>query len=137
MKTPSVAVGSIVQNLAERIRRARRLSGISQAELARRVRISPSAVAQWEQAKATIPSLSHLIEISKVASVSLEWLLTGEGKPRRTRKTEADAALAFELYAFDSYEEALLKAYRMLTPRVRKNILELVEEIAAKPSRNR
>lgn len=137
MKTPSAAVVSIVQSLAERIRRARRLAGISQAELARRTHISPSAVAQWEQAKATIPSVNHLVEISKVASVSLEWLITGEGKPRRSRNSEADAALAFELYAFDSHEEALLRAYRMLTPRVRKNILELIEDFAAKPMHNR
>ena len=46
--------------LSDRIRRARRLAGISQAVLAVQVGVGPSAVAQWELPTGTTPTIDHL-----------------------------------------------------------------------------
>lgn len=62
--------------LGTRIAYLRGSLGWSQAELARRLRISPSAVGMYEQGRRE-PSLDMLVAMSRVFSVSLEFLLTG------------------------------------------------------------
>ena len=65
--------------MQERIRRARRRAELSQAELARRIKVQRSAVSNWESASEILPSMQNLIGIAKVCKVSLEWLGTGRG----------------------------------------------------------
>ena len=62
--------------LSERICLLRRAQGWSQAELARRLRISPSAVGMYEQGRRE-PSLSAVVALSRVFEVSVDYLLTG------------------------------------------------------------
>ncbi len=62
--------------LGERIALLRRGKGWSQAQLARHLHISPSAVGMYEQGRRE-PSLEALVGLSKVFGVSADYLLTG------------------------------------------------------------
>ena len=62
--------------LGSRIAVQRRRKGLSQAELARRVHISASAVGMYEQGRRE-PSFDILIALSRELDVSTDYLLTG------------------------------------------------------------
>ena len=63
--------------LGERIGALRRMRGLSQAELARRLQISPSAMGMYEQGRRE-PALQTLVALSRELSVSTDFLLTGQ-----------------------------------------------------------
>ncbi len=54
----------------------RRQAGMSQAELARRLCVSPSAVGMYEQGRRE-PSLDRVVALSRLFGVSADYLLTG------------------------------------------------------------
>ena len=62
--------------LGERICLLRQKQGWSQAELAKRLCISPSTVGMYEQGRRE-PSLSSAVELSRVFGISVDFLLTG------------------------------------------------------------
>lgn len=62
--------------LSHRIIFLRKKTGISQADLARALRISPSTVGMYEQGR-RIPDLETLIAMSRFFDVSLDYLITG------------------------------------------------------------
>ena len=66
--------------LGSRIAMLRRLSGLSQAELAKRLCITPSAVGMYEQNRRE-PSVDTLISIAGVFNITLDYLLTGKPRP--------------------------------------------------------
>lgn len=63
--------------LGERICLLRRRQGWSQAELAQRLRVSPSTVGMYEQGRRE-PSLEAAVELSRAFEVSVDYLLTGK-----------------------------------------------------------
>ncbi|MFH1817334.1 helix-turn-helix domain-containing protein [Thiobacillus sp.] len=84
--------------LANRIKKARILAGLSQAELARRCGVSPSLLCNLENGK--IKSLRHsmLLQMAKILGKSPEWLAFGRGhaKPSSARsKFEHDFLVDF------------------------------------------
>ena len=62
--------------LGTRIASLRQGKGLSQAELARRLHISPSAVGMYEQGRRE-PSVEILIALSQELGVTLDYLLSG------------------------------------------------------------
>lgn len=68
--------------LGQRILLLRRGLGMSQAELARRLHISASAVGMYEQGRRE-PSLKGVVELSQVFGVSVDYLLTGRPHCRK------------------------------------------------------
>ncbi len=54
----------------------RRQAGMSQAELARHLCVSPSAVGMYEQGRRE-PSLDRVVALSRLFGVSADYLLTG------------------------------------------------------------
>lgn len=62
--------------LGERIALLRSKLGWSQAELARRLNISPSAVGMYEQGRRE-PPVDILVSLARVLGVSMDYLLTG------------------------------------------------------------
>ena len=62
--------------LGERIAALRRQAGLSQAELAHRLRISASAMGMYEQGRRE-PSAQMLVALAGVLGVSTDYLLTG------------------------------------------------------------
>ena len=63
--------------LGGRIGALRRFRNLSQAELAQRLRISPSAMGMYEQGRRE-PSLQTLVALSRELGVSTDFLLTGQ-----------------------------------------------------------
>ena len=62
--------------LGHRIAKLRREAGLSQAELARRLDISASAVGMYEQGRRE-PAADILVKLSDLLGVSVDYLLTG------------------------------------------------------------
>ena len=63
--------------LGERIGALRRARGLSQAELAGLLKISPSTMGMYEQGRRE-PSLQTVVELSRQLAVSTDFLLTGQ-----------------------------------------------------------
>ena len=63
--------------LGARIGALRRARGLSQAELARLLKISPSAMGMYEQGRRE-PPVQILVALSKQLQVSTDFLLTGQ-----------------------------------------------------------
>lgn len=78
--------------LGARIAALRREAGLSQAELAGRIGISPSAMGMYEQGRRE-PSAETLIAIGRELKVSVDYLLTGQARTQ----TESDAMMQMML----------------------------------------
>lgn len=115
-------------SMAERIRRARRTSGLTQAQLAAAVGVKRSAVAQWEQRHGTSPNTLHLSLIAQCANVMFEWLATGRGR-MRLDGNEFEMALVTADFARDSYETQVLQLLRQATPQRKKLACEVLQLI--------
>lgn len=79
--------------LGPRIASLRQIHGLSQAELARRLHISTSAIGMYEQGRRE-PSVETLIALSREFGVSLDYLLSG--RPDTVRDVAALHRLATE-----------------------------------------
>ena len=73
--------------MGARIAALRRQAGLSQAELAQRIRVSPSAVGMYEQGRRE-PSADMLVQIARVLGVSVDYLLTGASGREETESLE-------------------------------------------------
>lgn len=88
--------------LGLRIATLRRTKGWSQAELARRLKISPSAVGMYEQGRRE-PALDILIALTELFDVTADYLLTGKLEdPRDAAAAEA----AFRRCMEETFEKA-------------------------------
>ena len=123
--SPRAALSSLrmESDIATRIRTARRIAGITQAELASQLRVTRSAVANWERVSGIWPATSRILSIAVITGVSYEWLATGRGVP--TDDT-LPAAVAGELID-DPKELRLLRAFRGCHSAIRRALLEMAE----------
>src|SRR5690606_7547898 len=117
---------------APRIRQARRLAGMSQAQLAEAVGVHRSAVSHWETPEGRQPSAGHLRGIVLATGVSFEWLATGRGEMLPSADTLLDSVSAADAELVDDPQERrLLEAFRHAPVRARVPLLELAEQLAA------
>ena len=63
--------------IGSQIAQLRQERGMRQAELARPLHISPSAVGMYEQGR-RLPSLNMVVRLSRVFGVTTDYLLTGK-----------------------------------------------------------
>ena len=70
-----------------RIAALRRQRGMSQAQLARQLGVSPSAVGMYEQGRRE-PSADVLVELGKIFSVSVDYILTGAPSAREEARLQ-------------------------------------------------
>ena len=63
--------------IGKQIEDLRRRKGWSQAELARRLKISPSTVGMYEQGRRE-PSIGILVDMSEEFGVTIDYLVTGK-----------------------------------------------------------
>lgn len=63
----------------EKLRNARKESGLSQEKLAEKLMVSRSAVAKWESDKG-MPDIDNIKAIAKLLNVSIDYLLNEEGE---------------------------------------------------------
>src|SRR4051794_19070235 len=74
------SVPSPVGDLGSRLLDARRRAGLSQAELARRARVSQAAVSNWESGRRT-PDLDDLFSLAAALDVDVAALLPETRQP--------------------------------------------------------
>jgi transcriptional regulator with XRE-family HTH domain len=77
----------MAESLGDRIRKAREIYGMSQAELARRIKISKQALYQIESNKTSDPGVLKVKAIADVLKVSVDSLLG-----REEEESEREAA---------------------------------------------
>ncbi|MBS0463071.1 MAG: helix-turn-helix transcriptional regulator [Proteobacteria bacterium] len=114
---------------AMRIRRARLSAQLSQTDMADKVRVTRSAVAQWERDTGTRPSVENLTRVATVTHVHFEWLATGRG-PMKASDSHQAAALTISECAHDELESRLLHAIRRLSAIKRSAVVQMVEALA-------
>jgi transcriptional regulator with XRE-family HTH domain len=117
-----------MEMLRDRIRSARKYARLTQAELAGKLGVVPSAIAQWERPLGSAPTSANLIRIADLLDVSFEWLATGRGVPHKN--VAETPALELRYFAMDGSEERLLATFRGLGPEQRKAVSRLLESFA-------
>lgn len=78
--------------MGARIAALRRRAGMSQAELARQLQCSPSAVGMYEQGRREPPA-DLLAQISRLFQVTTDYLITGSIRDEQDQKVFADVLL--------------------------------------------
>lgn len=68
--------------LSKQIAGLRKKLGISQAQLAKALHVSPSTVGMYEQGR-RVPALDILLSMAKLFGVSLDYLVTGSESETR------------------------------------------------------
>lgn len=66
--------------VANRIVKLRKKAGMNQAQLAKKLNVTPSTVGMYEQGR-RYPNIEMLIKLSKIFDVSLDFLITGSEYP--------------------------------------------------------
>lgn len=94
---------------SKRLKELRMDRGIKQAELAREIVVSPSAIGMWEQGRRE-PDYDHLRRIARYFNVSIDFLLDDDTQ-----------------FVHTADERALVAAYRELDDRGKQYIRESVE----------
>lgn len=116
----------------ERIRLARRMSGLSQTQLAQVAGVQRSAVSHWESPLGKHPSVDHLRAIAVATGLPFEWLATGRGSMSLPADEQPSDSVVVQLE--DVQERRLIAAWRSASPRARAAMLEMLEEMAAQRS---
>jgi transcriptional regulator with XRE-family HTH domain len=78
----------------QRIRKARHAAELTQAEVARRVGVTPGAVSQWETGTSANIRQDHLLALCEALGVAVPWLVRGEGPMRPRGLSARSRALA-------------------------------------------
>ena len=84
----------MAKTLGHRIRQARLRYGMSQAELARRIGISSTALNQIESGKTPDPGVSRIVGIADILGVSMDWLAGREDEDEDDVSQPAVGAVA-------------------------------------------
>ena len=113
--------------MQERIRRARRRAGLSQAGLAELVNVQRSAVSNWESANGVLPNMQNLLAVAKACRVSLEWLGTGRGAISPDPDVLDDVPTANAELVDVEEERMLLAGFRNLPRRGQQLMIDMVE----------
>jgi transcriptional regulator with XRE-family HTH domain len=99
--------------IGHRIKKAREDAGLTQRELAKRIRLSPGLIGQWESHKKK-PGRDILPRLADALVLDITALLTDDKKQPRG------------VYIHEARELALLRRFKQLSPRQQENILELL-----------
>jgi transcriptional regulator with XRE-family HTH domain len=86
MVTSETGMGGTIMKGA-RIAALRRQAGMSQAQLAGQLGVSPSAVGMYEQGRRE-PSSEVLVELGKLFGVSVDYILTGAPSPQEEARLQ-------------------------------------------------
>ena len=106
--------------LKDRIKAAREFAGLTQEELATRVRVSRPAVVMWESGKTQTIEGENLVRTAYATGVDALWLATGEGDMRPLMVRD-DA---------DQMPRRLQIAWLKLDDKMRTHVLAITEAIA-------
>ena len=115
----------MTEQLADRIRIARRKAGLSQSQAAQVLAVHRGTVGHWERGAGHQPTNANLMQLAVLVAVSYEWLATGRGSMQVSSIEDEVAALRLDCFAQSDGEEQLLLAFRKLPEHKRNAIVEL------------
>lgn len=119
------------QQLADRIRMARRACGLSQSKIAGLLFVHRGTVGHWERGSGHQPTSFNLQQLSVVMEVSYEWLATGRGAMQLS--SEEVSAVRLDCFAQSEAEEQLLLAFRMVPERRRLAVMDYAQSLMQQP----
>ena len=121
-----------MKTATSRVRQARRHANLSQQQLATKVGVHRSAVAQWEQAHGCHPTVENLARIASITGVQFEWLATGRGRMKYASDLlpGESPALLLEYSAQSETEVRALLALRHLEVSSALAIVEMLGALA-------
>jgi len=122
-----------MKTATSRVRQARRNADLSQQQLATKVGVHRSAVAQWEQPHGCHPTVENLARIAAITGVQFEWLATGRGRMTYASDIlpgEETPALLLEYSAQSETEVRALLALRHLEVGSALAIVEMMTALA-------
>jgi transcriptional regulator with XRE-family HTH domain len=119
-------------DLGVRIRQARLYAEMSQADLAKKLKVHRSAVAKWESNKGLNPKTKHVEAIARITGVSLEWLVTSRGQ-MTVDPNDPVLGMSMKTAARDSMEVSLLEWFRATPARARMSFIEYLRSMHPKP----
>lgn len=73
-------IASMTGDVGLRLKRARKLRGLSQVELAKAAGVGQSSVSEVETGESRSPRGTNLVELARILRVSPHWLATGKGQ---------------------------------------------------------
>jgi transcriptional regulator with XRE-family HTH domain len=88
-----IQLALVMQSIGERIAIARKLSGLSAAELGRRAKLSNAIVSMLEGGQREDPHVSTVTQIAAVLGARVEWLISGEGDGPTEEEVKTAVAL--------------------------------------------
>ena len=113
--------------LSDRIRTARKLTRMSQQQLAQALNVQRSTVANWEGSENITPGADRMRQLASVFNVSFEWLSTGRGDMNMAGHIHDVPAVENLMVLEDSGEIRLVLAWRSAPARIKQLILEAAE----------
>lgn len=115
-----------MSKLYERVREARALTKLTQEGLAGELGVTRSAVAQWEMAEGTAPSVDNLIGLARRSGMAFEYLATGRGERTFGPPVPTIAEEPAQYRHLDEQQRVLLNRFDTLAPRQRGGLLDLL-----------
>ncbi|MBB3797531.1 transcriptional regulator with XRE-family HTH domain [Xanthomonas arboricola] len=115
-----------MSKLYERVREARALTKLTQEGLAGELGVTRSAVAQWEMAEGTAPSVDNLIGLARRSGMAFEYLATGRGERTFGPPVPTIAEEPVQYRHLDEQQRVLLNRFDTLAPRQRSGLLDLL-----------
>ena len=79
-----------MESLSERVKKARKAAGLSQAEMSRRLGISTAAMSMIETGQTKTLKASTLTALERVTGYSGEWLVSGRGPEKGGTSSQVD-----------------------------------------------
>ena len=108
---------SKVKGVAGRIAQALLESGLSQAEVAGKLQVFPTAVSRWKTG-ATEPTPSNINALAKVLKVDVNWLMKGGEKKYNTNlgnaNAESDQTYGSRKEKAEMYDELMQKYLKVM-----------------------
>ena len=122
-------------DLADRIRKAMRVSGLNQVELGALVGVTGSSVSGWASGKVT-PAHHYVKRIASATDVPLDWLLNGTPPQQPTPAEQAwmrqlTAAAEETREALNDLHAALDEATRRSPERIQHLATQLLDQLTA------
>lgn len=117
--------------IGERIRNARKASGLTQAALAEKVRLKRNTIANYETGNIE-PSERSVADICAVLGINKQWLLTGEGEMliQISDDEELDLIFAQIHISADPTIRAIIRAYWKLPETAKEAVRQFIVETA-------
>ena len=116
--------------IGERIKNARKASGLTQAALAEKVRLKRNTIANYETGNIE-PSERSVADICAVLGINKQWLLTGEGEMliQISDDEELDLIFAQIHMSDDPTIRAIIRAYWKLPEAAKESVRQFILEI--------